>query len=155
VASINDLRAVIIQDQFAVQQAHEQAIRAQYDYDAKAASLFEKLVEVLRPLLISQFDAPPLVSIVRGKHPDQVTINGAEVKFLPFTINMGRKSIKFFAKFDVSSNELQFTANLTAGAFCTSNTHDWIVRFGDDGYGPIADNILSEFLIVAFNEVVA
>lgn len=151
-ATFNDLRAVIVQDLNSKKLGKEKAEQMQLDFDQKAGWLRDKLTELLAPLLTDKFGELPLVKVALGLEPVHVTtVSGIAVKLPVLKISVGLKAIQFSPKLDSASNELHYSADLRAGTFCTNESHIWVIRRGD-AWGLLAENIVSEFLIAAFQE---
>lgn len=66
-ATIDDLRDVIVQDINSVKRGHKRANakEQQLNYDERVEWLNDKLTEILAPLILSQVDGEPLAAVKR------------------------------------------------------------------------------------------
>jgi hypothetical protein len=151
-ASMNDLRDVIVTNLDKLKREKELAEEMQADFDSKVEWLEETLTTILAPLITDKFGELPLVGIRLDSDSTSVhSVAGRTINLPGLIISIGIKSIRFHPSYDADGKELQYSANLRAGTFCTNTMHVWVIR-RDDSYGLIAENVLSEFLIQAVEE---
>jgi hypothetical protein len=151
-SSLNELRKMVIQDQSRIQSERQLGERTQAELSDKVLHLHERLTDILRPLLASQFDQRPILSLKLSKSTDVVaTVGGVDIRLPTLTIAVGRKGFDFNPVPAPESKELHYSAGLGAGFFSTNDAHVWVIA-GPDYECILDEENLSEFLIDAFKE---